>query len=362
MSSSRASSASPGVYAGDPRLIGREFSHSLYWALSLVSRTSWPVCCPSEFTAGVEGLWWVTQEPDRRVLIPEIRRDVCEQMSIIPFPYQKIKRFYDMGSPETPETVRRQEGVAAAHWQEGEAWAAAVEAVYSARTDDDRAALLRKYAAAPNSRASAWALALLARGPTRPAVEFFRGLVADDRLYPGAQTRLDALLCRLDPEAWPASAARRALLGRWMTRGVQSPLFPAGCLRLEGAVHEGSVGPALIAELVRPALAEVEKTGESDFHLERLLVHPRYRPEDRAAGFRFLLDVVRTTKIAQLGSEAVRGLGDFRPLEPAEVALVRNLLAKETDPVIRANLGGVLRLAPVTPPPSPAPRPAAAGG
>jgi hypothetical protein len=87
----------------------------------------------SSFTPDAEGPWWISSVPNAGYRA-EIQGQILDQQGLRPFPYENTR---------APEPFHRGRQGGAATFQEGVAWAEAVEKVATAASDEERARLLR---------------------------------------------------------------------------------------------------------------------------------------------------------------------------------------------------------------------------
>ena len=159
------------------------------------------------YEKGVEGLWWVSYDSNKAgSLRPVLTAPYVDAVGIRPFPYQKMLL---EGS-----RIHTTHKAAEASFQEGLDWADAVEKVYQAASDEERAKLLKGYAVERNPR-GAWALTWLGFSKDKELTEFFRKLLADEKLPIASQVAIEQGLLAVDTENWDSSKARQALYQRW---------------------------------------------------------------------------------------------------------------------------------------------------
>ncbi len=170
------------------------------------------------FQKGAEGLWWVSYDSAKDGSLHPVRQaGVVDALGIRPFPYQKMPG----ASRGQPEKGTNGEQL----FREGLAWAEAAEKVYRAKSDQERATLLKEYAAEHAPR-SAWAIACLAHARQKELAPFFRKLLADEKMPLASQVVLDGALLTVDPSGWEKAKERTALYQRWREtyRGSVLPL------------------------------------------------------------------------------------------------------------------------------------------
>jgi hypothetical protein len=169
------------------------------------------------FEKGVEGLWWVSSNSNGKGRIEPVRSPgVVDPLGIRPFPYQKMK---SDGVHNYQNAQEMMQG-----YQEGLAWAEAVEKVDRAPTKKERGKLLREYASEYNSRA-AWAISWLSRSGDQELVPFFQKLVADEKQPIENQVMLDRVLGLLDEKNWMGSKEQGALHKKWRET-YRQPILP----------------------------------------------------------------------------------------------------------------------------------------
>ena len=71
------------------------------------------------------------------------------------------------------------------------AWAEAVEKVYKAKSDEERAVILRRLAATEQSPVAAWAINLLGKVNPKGTAEFLKSLAANEKLSLESHVVLD---------------------------------------------------------------------------------------------------------------------------------------------------------------------------
>jgi hypothetical protein len=238
------------VYVGDNALKGRKFTISFPegfpWFGTMHGHPS-----PEPLVIGEVGLWWVWRrdaEPDESKdeskLIPCV--DVASWRPSIYFPFSAILS----GAPIPAEIapVHGYGDLDVDPYDFGPRrmleWANAIKKIYDTKGDDQRIALLKKYAGSDNPPLSAWALNTLSRflepeaksqlfeeGELRRDAEWLiehdlakrvrkdvKSILedyADDPKLPiYAQTELDRVLTRIDDD-WPKSDRRAKMLKRW---------------------------------------------------------------------------------------------------------------------------------------------------
>ncbi len=341
-----------GVLAGPRRLVGKDFechAGDPFPFQGLVCERLPNVVYFLE--EGTEGLWWVYD--DGRTLRPELRYEKVKLLRLEDFPYQRMKTpgldvGWDGRRPRMVDVPFNDWSKVGAELRRKEkrAWAEAVAEVYSAGTDADRRALLMRYAAAPGSPVSGWAIVLLSRGPKEEAVRFFRGLAGNDRLDPDAQAILDRELCHLDLKGWHGDPLRRALFRRWLDPKASGYAFVVGCERVMQVMEEGKLDAEGFADAVRAAVAESDLLNDNEAKMHALIRlvggGVRYTETDRKAGFAFHTDIIRTAKVPRLRSAAADGLEQFRPATEDELKVVKKLRENEPDREVRDMLDHVL--------------------
>jgi hypothetical protein len=238
------------IYAGDPALKGQHFTLADYLRRG-GSQVNKPLPLRVE---GEVGLWWVGRRTERS---PETDREEVKLFSYHdlwhPFPaiYYPFPAVLKGG--KTPDRFEQN------HYGDLKTdpydfgpdrmvqWAEAIEKTYGTKGDDEKIALLKKYAGSDNPPLSAWAISMLSRfldaegkrrlftskGELRRDYEILldksdslakhvrkdvksmlERFVDDDKLPIYAQTELDGVLSRIEDD-WGNSDLRKKLLQRW---------------------------------------------------------------------------------------------------------------------------------------------------
>jgi hypothetical protein len=342
------------VIAGPAKLVGKEFecyagprhtSPEVLYSGRPFEDVVW------NLEVGTEGLWWVYESGP--TVYPDLHYDVVERLRLNDFPYLGTKdpdwgaaelyhpRMADV-KLESPWDTKWNKTNRERRRHEARAWEQAVSEVYSAKSDADRRALLRLFAAAPRSPVSGWAIALLTRGPWKEAVRFLRGLAKNDQLDGDAQATLDRELCALDGKKWRGSAERRAMLCRWMESKSTGDVFVSGCRRIAQAWLDDELDPQEYFAAVRTAVSECEKLNENERYAVERYLFVRYKKTERKDWFDFLAEIVRTAKVPWVRIHAVGGLEQFAPATEQELKVVEKLRANEPDREVQEWLDHVL--------------------
>lgn len=321
------------VYAGSVSLKGRTFECSTSTGQIFTSVRLDKDRHVHFLEKGTEGLWWLYLDKEK-TLRPELRGDVVDIYHIRPFPFTNGK-YSTAGLAGRFDTK--------AEWKEGLVWAEAVETVYKAKSDDERAVILRRLAATEQSPVAGWAINLLGKVNPKGTTEFLKKLAGNEKLSAESHVVLDKTLSRLDYPKWNSKDHWERLLPRWVASDDLS-YYNAGMKRLWEAGRNSEVDFALYAKILDPVLAKADrlKDGQQQW-LGTVLETPPTFPSDRDRAFAWLAGQVRTGKTEFVRTHAAAGLRVFGSLKSAQLKVVRELREQSNETQVQQALDVVLR-------------------
>lgn len=341
------------VVAGPKRLFDQEFDclvgSRFIYASGFGPGCEWPLDGVVEhLDKDVEGLWWVYEDPDFQILKPELRYTEVERYRLHSFPLLHTKKALNGFNDFDPrlagvERGKYEEVLQELRRKDAAAWEEAAAAIYNAKTEEQRRALLEKHAATADSLLSGWAISLLARNPREATTRFLRELSANDKIHADAQITLDCALCRIDSKDWPKSEPRLKLLRRWLDPKASDTLFAFGCQRVRESYLARETSLSHFTSIFSIAIDSADKlTKEQNRVLAEQLGAIRFPAAERNDGFRFLINVFEKGKTNWVRATAVRALRGFRPFTDDETKAIRTLRDKEQNKDVAAWLDGVL--------------------
>ena len=207
------------VYLGPATLQGAEFECS----------TSWPPFgsireTPTEINVGfiqkgVEGLWWLARDAATGNYRPQLRLDVRAQLHIERFPSQKYAAQWAGQRSKRADVDDR--------FKEMLNWAKAAEALWNAKSDDQRATMLKKWAADDQAIWASWAVALLGRANKADDIAVLKHIIKEKEFTGAQQIAVDDVLCRIEGDKWRTSEERSRLIWRWFDGRADQSLVDA---------------------------------------------------------------------------------------------------------------------------------------
>jgi hypothetical protein len=308
----------------------------------------------SQLEKGVEGLWWVYMDQDGKTVLPELRRDLHENVTALRlnrFPYLKMPgAYWEIRDPainniewEKLKKARYEEIV-----KQGELWAETVVALRNAKSDDDRRAMFEKIAATENSPMAGWAVALLSRGPMKEAVAFLTKLAENTKVTPDAQATIDRKLCRIDPMGWKTSETCKAMLIRWLADDSQyRELLTAGSNRIRDAIGLKEIDEPMLVSVLATVTARAAKLKDYEIgNFKMLLDHARFLITDRPVRFDFLVALARDSKDEEIRVTAAYDLRLFKPLTADEEKTIVKIRDEVTGAELKKFLDRLIAIPP----------------
>jgi hypothetical protein len=286
-----------------------------------------------------EGLWWIYRDPKRDAYVPELRNCVLREFHVEYFPVQKVRQqWLSLGGG--PIDIEEK-------FKPTREWAETVEKLYRAKSDTDRATILRDLSADEESIAAPWAVALLGRAKKADDIAELKRIAAKESYRGFNQPAIDEVLCRVDPENWNQSETRKRMIRRWFDGRADGILTSSGAARLAAACR-GEIDPDWYVPTIEFALSPESKLAKSNyFYVGRLLERtPAASPPLRNQLFDFYAKYVNFSASEEVRRGAAAGLSNLanaRDLTSQQRMTLRRLRDQATDRMVIQELDRALK-------------------
>jgi hypothetical protein len=340
------------VYAGPDKLKGRTFEASTSSPPMGSTFGPEPVKYLWYLQKHTEGLWWL-----RKASPPPFKVGADGVLRQLAFDPEKLEPVLDHATLkkyriEAFPYLRDRFG---GDFEEGLAWAEAVEDVFRAKSDLDRGIKLARLAARDRPPIADWATAVLVSYYSRLVAAWPHGVKfeasdeakalrrqADNKkLSPESRIALDRMLAQLHPHDWPKSAQRENLLSRcFATDNVDD--FSMACLYMLDALWAKEMDFEVYAKVLDPVLRKADKMpAAKQWLLGRTLREPRWetgyppyldvgvRARLVSCHFAWLKKHLQAARSPILRVHAAAGFRAISPISDADAAGLRKLCAND---------------------------------